>query len=92
MKSWIVLAALALLLMDPILCSSLASRKGYSGVAGFIVGLLAPLIGIIYYAGLPVWDRQDNGGRGNNGSRISYTDTERRYAEARRNGNDEDIY
>ena len=36
------------------LTASLARQKGYSGLAGFFVGLAAPGLGLIYEAGRPV--------------------------------------
>ena len=43
--AWVFQAALA---------ASLARQKGYSGGAGFLIALLAPIAGLIYQAGRPV--------------------------------------
>jgi len=40
--------------IQAILTSSLAHQKGYSWLAGFLLGLIVPFIGLIYEAGRPL--------------------------------------
>lgn len=49
---WILIALVWLL--QAALAASLARQKGYSGTAGFFIGLLLPGLGIIYQAGRPL--------------------------------------
>lgn len=54
MPTWVLIAILIGVFCHGLMTSEIAEKKGYSVFAGFLIGLVLPVIGLIYEAGRTV--------------------------------------
>lgn len=52
--TWVLIAILIGVFCHGLMTSEIAEKKGYSALAGFLIGLVLPVIGLIYEAGRTV--------------------------------------
>ncbi len=54
MSTWVWIMILVGIFCHALMTSEIAEKKGYSAAAGFLIGLVLPVIGLIYEAGRAV--------------------------------------
>ena len=54
MPTWVWIMILVGIFCHALMTSEIAEKKGYSAAAGFLIGLVLPVIGLIYEAGRAV--------------------------------------
>lgn len=54
MSTWVWIMILVGIFCHALITSEIAEKKGYSAAAGFLIGLVLPVIGLIYEAGRAV--------------------------------------
>lgn len=54
MPTWVLIAILIGVFCHGLMTSEIAEKKGHSALAGFLIGLVLPVIGLIYEAGRTV--------------------------------------